>query len=263
VADAHQDALPTPRLRVRGWGDLYENNRTREYKTLKWWPCPNDLGTDHYTAILDHPDGAAHFGAWAATLCVASTTRPRGLLVRENGVPHDAQSLARITRMPFSVFAAALPRFLEIGLLEDIDNKPHKVKLIVSQGAAVKPQSKYVERTNERNEKNEQNEQNEQKETNERTNENEAPVRPDGPPSIEAIEQVRDWLFEFMDKKWPRPDEIVAAEVLTAMNGAPLDDLQLLLNQLLNQGQKPTGSFMWFVPVVRKYFAEGEYGKTA
>ena len=78
-----------------------------------------------------------------------------------------------------------------------------------------------------------------------------------------VIEQVRDWLFEFMGKEWPRPDADVAAEVVAAMNGATLDDLQRFLIQLLNQGQKPDESFMWFVPVVRKYFAEGEYGKTA
>ena len=137
--------MNSPRYRVCRWDELYENNRTREYKTLAWWPCPNDLGTDNYTAILDHPDGAAHYGAWTAILCVASTTKPRGLLVRENGAPHDATSLARITRMPFSVFEAALPRFLDIGLLEDIDNKPPRIKRVISQRADVKPQSKYAE----------------------------------------------------------------------------------------------------------------------
>ncbi len=107
---------------------------------MDWVPMPNKQDGDGYTELLDHPNGAAHFGAWCALLEVASrrhvgdgprvdararresakydaTEHPygRGILMRENGEPYDAKSLERITRIPVSVWEEVLPRLVSIG----------------------------------------------------------------------------------------------------------------------------------------------------
>jgi len=40
------------------------------------------------------------------------------MLTRDNGRPHTAESLARISRIPVVIFEEALPRLLRIGWLE-------------------------------------------------------------------------------------------------------------------------------------------------
>lgn len=108
-------------LRISGWGQHFENNRTRELKSLDWVPIPNKQDGDGYTDLVEHPSGAAHFGAWIAIVEVASKCRPRGILVRDSGKPHDSRSLARVTRLKAEIFDEAIPRLLEIGWLETQD----------------------------------------------------------------------------------------------------------------------------------------------
>lgn len=106
---------------VSEWERHFEKNRTKELKQMTWVPIPNKQDGDGYTELLDHPNGAAHFGAWVALIQVASKCTPRGTLLRDdrNGVrrPHDPASLSRITRIPAAVFIEALPRLKVIGWL--------------------------------------------------------------------------------------------------------------------------------------------------
>lgn len=104
---------------IKDWDTHFENNRTRELKHMEWIPVPNKMDGDGYTELVDHPNGAAHFGAWIAIVEVASKCDPRGTLLREGRKPHDAASLARVTRLPRAVFEEVLPRLLEIGWLVD------------------------------------------------------------------------------------------------------------------------------------------------
>jgi hypothetical protein len=131
-----------PLLRVRGWDELYENNRSREIAQLAYFLAKNDLADDTYVFVTDHPDGAAHLGGWHAILMLASRVqRPyRGFLRRSDGKPHDARSLALATRLPVELFGALIPRLLEIGLLEDANAKQRKSKALPSQKGAEKPQ---------------------------------------------------------------------------------------------------------------------------
>lgn len=94
--------------RIRDWDSIYENNRTRELKSLLWVPVPNNHDGDGYTLLTSHKDGAALFGAWVACVQVASRCDPRGTLLRRIGLPHDATSLSRITRLPESIFERVL-----------------------------------------------------------------------------------------------------------------------------------------------------------
>jgi len=109
--------------RIRNWDEIFENSQSRKYATISWVPIPNKHDSDGYTQLLEHDHGVQHYGAWIALVQVASRCRPRGLLTRGEGRPHDAQSLARITRIGAHVFAEAIPRFLseEIGWLENVD----------------------------------------------------------------------------------------------------------------------------------------------
>ena len=51
-------------LRIRNWKDHFENNRTRELKTMAWVPVPNRMDDLGYIRLVTHPNGAAHLGAW-------------------------------------------------------------------------------------------------------------------------------------------------------------------------------------------------------
>lgn len=110
--------------RVANWEDHFENNRTRELKAMSWVPMPNKHDGDGYTQLIDHKDGAAHFGAWVLIVEVASKCDPRGTLLRQSGTGlregHSAETLSRMTRCPVSVFRVAIERLCEIGWLETI-----------------------------------------------------------------------------------------------------------------------------------------------
>jgi len=143
-----------PLLRVRNWDQLFENNRSRDMKRTNWFPAPNDLSADGYVDLVSHQEGAAYLGVWNAILMVASRTRMprRGLLLKEDGRPHSAESLARVTRLPETVVKEAIPRLLEIGLLELVDpdvsetnNVPPHPDAGTPQDAAGKPQEGAVE----------------------------------------------------------------------------------------------------------------------
>lgn len=142
-----------PMLQVRDWDRLYENNRSRDMKRTSWFPAPNDLSADGYVELAAHERGAAHFGVWNAILMVASRAKPRrGLLVKEDGRPHTAESLARITRFPEAVIQEAIDRLLQIGPLEAVEdaspgisNLPPHPGAGSPQGPARKPQEGAVE----------------------------------------------------------------------------------------------------------------------
>jgi hypothetical protein len=111
-----------PLYRVRNWDLHHENNRSRGITRTQWVPVPNDLSGDGYVDLVAHDDGAAHLGVWIGLLMVASRANPRGCLVREDGRPHRAESLARVTRLPEDVIRVAIERLLTIGLLEIVVN---------------------------------------------------------------------------------------------------------------------------------------------
>jgi len=105
-------------LRIKDWSQLYENHRTRTLQSMSWVPVPNTMDGDGYTELMDHPNGAAHLGAWLAILQIASKCDPRGTLVRDGSKPHTAYTLARISRIQPAVFEEAIPRLLGVHWLE-------------------------------------------------------------------------------------------------------------------------------------------------
>lgn len=103
--------------RIRNWDSLFENAESRKLKTLKWVAMPNRMNTQGYTALLDHPNGAAHFGAWCAIVEICSAREPRalrGVLPESDGtIPGISRALGRISRLPGKIFEELLPRLID------------------------------------------------------------------------------------------------------------------------------------------------------
>lgn len=117
--------------KIRGWNDLFENNRTRDLAKMQWVPIPNKQDGDGYTELLAEKDGPALFGAWIALVQVASKCIPRGILIRESGEPHTPISLSRITRFPNALLVRALPILLHVRWIE---SEPYEIPQV---GAAI------------------------------------------------------------------------------------------------------------------------------
>lgn len=118
-------------LRIKDWS-AHENNRTRELVNVRHILLPTKFTGDGYTELLDHPNGAAHYGAWVACVIAAAIsqvrrTNPalpphlRGTLFRDLTKSHDSASLSRLTRIPASVFEEAIERLIAIGWMERIE----------------------------------------------------------------------------------------------------------------------------------------------
>lgn len=135
-------------FRIAGWEATYENNRTKELKTLNWVPIPNRMDGDGYTELIDHKDGAAHLGAWIAIVQIASKCDPRGTLLRDGRRPHTSESLSRISRIPKKIFDEAIPRFISIGWLEQEKEQNEQLTLIPQDGAVI-PQDGAASRARE------------------------------------------------------------------------------------------------------------------
>lgn len=135
-------------IRIINWSTHFENNRSRDVKNLSWVLVPNKLDGDGYTELLDHKNGAAHFGAWMAIVQVASKCDVRGTLLRDTQKPHDSRSLSRITRIPQGTFDEVIPRLVEIGWIEVVpceipgkNSTPQEGAATPQEGASLEPQA--------------------------------------------------------------------------------------------------------------------------
>ena len=109
---------------VRDWDNVYETAETRKRKFLHWTPLPNKFDGSKYTELVDCPTGVEHYAAWCAVLSIASRADQarRGYLLKGDGTPHTAVSLARMTRLPERVFLEAIPKLVALGWLEECDS---------------------------------------------------------------------------------------------------------------------------------------------
>jgi len=114
--------------RITNWDRDFENAASRKLKRLDWVAVPTKMDGEGYTALVDHPNGAAHFGAWVAIIEIAAKQTPRenrGTL--PSGIPQGiggiCRSLGRISRLPAQVFQEVIPRLVEIGWLEALQTE--------------------------------------------------------------------------------------------------------------------------------------------
>lgn len=115
-----------PCYRIRRWSELFENNRTRDLKSLRWFSFPNTFDEDGFREIVSHPSASAVLGCWIVMLAVASRAEPRGVLIRANGEPHTPKSLEIKTGIPADDFENALLLLMsnDIKWIESIPHDP-------------------------------------------------------------------------------------------------------------------------------------------
>ena len=80
--------------RIRDWQRHFENNRTREMEKMRWVPVPNKHDGEGFQRIMQQKDGIVIYGCWHLILQVASKLRERGTLLRDDGTPITADTLA-------------------------------------------------------------------------------------------------------------------------------------------------------------------------
>jgi hypothetical protein len=134
-------------LHVVNWNRIFENHRTRVLSgPLKWVLMPTRQDGSGFSTLMDHPDGAAHYGCWTLLCEVAAKCTPRGYLFWTSGQPapaldrrdpahgvdpiettpravaHDVTSLSRQSRVPTPILSDAIKRLLSpVGWLEWVE----------------------------------------------------------------------------------------------------------------------------------------------
>ncbi len=130
------------KLRIRDWDKHFENAASRKLKRLDWVAIPTKTDGEGYTALVDHPNAAAHLGAWYAIVEAASKQTPRGNL--PGGIPQDiggiCRSLGRMSRLPGGIFQDVLPRLIEIGWLEEFESN-QTVRDMLAESATTSAES--------------------------------------------------------------------------------------------------------------------------
>jgi hypothetical protein len=103
---------------VRGWESHYENAHSRKVHRLAWVPLQNRHDGVGFRTVMAHRRASEIYVAWVLALQVASRCEPRGFLIRTNGQPHTAASLAAATGGREAWFTFALPYLVdEVGWL--------------------------------------------------------------------------------------------------------------------------------------------------
>ena len=131
-------------LRIRDWAKHFETSESRKLQRMVWVPVPNKTDGEGYAALVDHPNGAAHLGAWYAILETASRQMPRERRGDfPSGIPQNisgvCRSLGRLSHLPASVFEEVIPRLLEIGWIE-----PAESASVPAESASVPAESASV-----------------------------------------------------------------------------------------------------------------------
>lgn len=103
--------MSDPVYRIIDWNRHFENNRSRTVENLRWVCVPNRHDGEGYSLLMEQDDAAELFSAWVLILQVASKCHSRGTLVRDDGTPLTAKSLAMKTRGNQSWFEKALNFF--------------------------------------------------------------------------------------------------------------------------------------------------------
>lgn len=105
-------------MRIKNWLELYENAQSRKLKRLSWVPVPNEHDGENYSELMERDDASEIFTAWILMLQIASRSKRRGSLVRDDGTPHTPRSLALKSRGRAEWFEKAIPVLLKMGWIE-------------------------------------------------------------------------------------------------------------------------------------------------
>jgi hypothetical protein len=107
------------KIRIRDWNEHFEQDRTRQWKTLKWVPIPNKQGAG-YRKMMADKKGLEFFGCWIALVEVASLCSPRGDLSK-----YSLDDLSRLTLIDKNTLEKAINYLSQsldwIELIENLD----------------------------------------------------------------------------------------------------------------------------------------------
>lgn len=101
---------------ITDWDKHYENSRSRSVQDARWCPIPNRFDGERITELIAE-GGDGVYGAWCATLLVASRCTPRGVLLRSTGSPHTPGTLQRMTGISREAFDKMLQLAEKLGLM--------------------------------------------------------------------------------------------------------------------------------------------------
>lgn len=90
---------------------------------------------DGYNFLVDHPDGASHFGAWIAIVEIAAKQTPRGTIPQ--GIGGICQTLSRISHIPGRIFQDALPRLVDLGWIEEVQDNQQPTAMVAESADVV------------------------------------------------------------------------------------------------------------------------------
>lgn len=143
------DSASTDRTvyRIPNWDKDFETHRSRELVRPTKFLWSNRLDGDWYLDIMALPDGSACLGGYAALLMTAAQCNPRGWLIREDGAPHTAETLAHKTRFPTSDMARYLEVLQKFCLVESVPFAKEQAKPQLVNGAATVPPKTKTEAT--------------------------------------------------------------------------------------------------------------------
>ncbi len=129
-------------MKITNWDQQYENAQSRKVHRLTWVPVPNKHDGERYSELMARPDSAEIFSAWILILQVGSRSQSRGSLLRDNGIPHTAESLSIKTRGKLEWFKKAIPYLLQIGWLEGVECDATSALPVDYQSATIVPGQK-------------------------------------------------------------------------------------------------------------------------
>lgn len=122
------------RYKIRDWDMHFEQDRSRQWKNIKWVPVPNKQGSG-YRKMMAEKNGLEIFGCWIALVEVASTCNPRGDLSK-----YDLADLSRLTLCDIKKLEISI-RYLSqvldwIQIIETVDINVKKLQENVIENAS-------------------------------------------------------------------------------------------------------------------------------
>lgn len=107
---------------IKDWGELFENNRSREIKKLRYLIVPLRNEGKGYRRMLRQPNKVELYAAWRLLLEVAAKMPIRGILANEHG-KLEPSDLEDETDFPAEMFEKALQFFSDkkVAWLIEID----------------------------------------------------------------------------------------------------------------------------------------------
>ena len=122
------------KIRIRDWSAHFEQDRSRQWKHIKWVPIPNKQGAG-YRKIMSEKNGLELFACWIALVQVASLCDPRGDLSK-----YTLEDLSRLTLCDIKKLDIAISYLSQeldwIEVIENLDKNVKDVDISVSQSAS-------------------------------------------------------------------------------------------------------------------------------